>query len=172
VISLGGLVLSTSLRVAGDKLDAAITDYVKKKFNLLIGDRVAEELKIKIGTAVKLDEELSTQVRGRDQVEGILTSVNITSEHIREAMFEPLRQIAEALKGVLEETPPDLAGDIVQNGVVLTGGGALIRGLDKYLSDYVKLPVYVAEDPLLAVAKGTGKALEELDLLQQTAFDE
>ncbi len=172
VISLGGLVLSKSLRVAGDKLDAAITDYVKRKFNLLIGDRVAEELKIKIGTAIKLDEDLITIVRGRDQVEGILTSIEITSEHIREAMTEPLRQISEALKSVLEETPPDLAGDIVENGIVLTGGGALIRGLDKYLSDAVKLPVYIAEDPLLAVAKGTGKVLDELDLLQQTTFEE
>jgi rod shape-determining protein MreB len=172
VISLGGLVLSKSLRVAGDKLDNAIADYVKRKFNLLIGDRVAEELKIKIGTAVKQEEDLTTIVRGRDQVEGILTSIEITSEHIREAMSEPLRQIAEALKSVLEETPPDLAGDIVENGIVLTGGGALIRGLDKYLSDAVKLPVYIAEDPLLAVAKGTGKVLDELDLLQQTAFDE
>jgi rod shape-determining protein MreB len=172
VISLGGLVLSKSLRVAGDKLDNAITDYVKRKFNLLIGDRVAEELKIKIGTAVKQEEDLVTIVRGRDQVEGILTSIEITSEHIREAMSEPLRQIADALKSVLEETPPDLAGDIVENGIVLTGGGALIRGLDKYLSDAVKLPVYIAEDPLLAVAKGTGKVLDELDLLQQTAFDE
>jgi rod shape-determining protein MreB len=172
VISLGGLVISKSIRVAGDKLDASIVDYVKKKFNLLIGDRVAEELKIRIGTAVKLDEEMITTVRGRDQVEGTLTSVEITSEHIREAMAEPLKQIAEALKSVLEQTPPDLAGDIVENGIVLTGGGALIRGLDKYLSDIVKLPVYIAEDPLLAVAKGTGKALDELDLLQQTAFDE
>ena len=172
VISLGGLVLSKSLRVAGDKLDSAIADYVKRKFNLLIGDRVAEELKIKIGTAIKLDEDLITIVRGRDQVEGILTSIEISSEHIREAMAEPLRQIAEALKSVLEETPPDLAGDIVENGIVLTGGGALIRGLDKYLSDAVKLPVYIAEDPLLAVAKGTGKVLDELDLLQQTTFEE
>ncbi len=172
VISLGGLVLSKSLRVAGDKLDNAIADYVKRKFNLLIGDRVAEELKIKIGTAVKQEEDLVTIVRGRDQVEGILTSIEITSEHIREAMSEPLRQIADALKSVLEETPPDLAGDIVENGIVLTGGGALIRGLDKYLSDAVKLPVYIAEDPLLAVAKGTGKVLDELDLLQQTTFEE
>ena len=172
VISLGGLVLSKSLRVAGDKLDTAIADYVKRKFNLLIGDRVAEELKIKIGTAVKQEEDLTTIVRGRDQVEGILTSIEITSEHIREAMSEPLRQIADALKSVLEETPPDLAGDIVENGIVLTGGGALIRGLDKYLSDAVKLPVYIAEDPLLAVAKGTGKVLDELDLLQQTTFEE
>ncbi len=172
VTSLGGLVLSRSIRVAGDKFDAAIVDYVKKRFNLLIGERVAEDLKIRIGTAVKLEEDLVTTVRGRDSVEGMLTSMEITSEHIREAMSEPLKQITDALKGVLEETPPELAGDIVENGIVLTGGGALIRGLDKYLSDKVRLPVYIAEDPLLAVAKGTGKALDELDLLQQTSFDE
>ena len=172
VISLGGLVLCQSIRVAGDRMDAAIIAYIKNKFNLLIGERVAEELKIKIGTAIPLDEELTTVVRGRDQVEGTLTSIEINSEHIREAMKEPIREIAEALKSVLEETPPGLAGDIVENGIVLTGGGALIRGLDKYLSDLVKLPVYVAEDPLLAVAKGTGKALDEIDLLQQTAYED
>jgi rod shape-determining protein MreB len=172
VISLGGLVLSKSIRVAGDKLDASIANYIKQKFNLLIGDRVAEELKIKIGTAVPLEEDLTTVVRGRDSVEGTLTSVEINSEHLREAMKEPIREIGEALKTVLEETPPDLAGDIVENGIVLTGGGALIRGLDKYLSDLVKLPVYIAEDPLLAVARGTGKALEEIDILQQTSYED
>ncbi len=172
VISLGGLVLSKSIRVAGDKIDASITDYIKKRFNLLVGDRVSEELKIKIGTASQLPEELRTIVKGRDQVEGMLTSVEISSEDIREAIKEPLKEIGEALKSVLEKMPPDLAGDIVENGIVLTGGGALIRGLDKYLSDLVKLPVYVAEDPLLAVAKGTGRALDEIDLLQQTAFED
>jgi rod shape-determining protein MreB len=172
VISLGGLVLSKSIRVAGDKLDMAIANYIKQKFNLLIGDRVAEELKIKIGTAIPLKEELVTTVRGRDSVEGTLTSIEINSEHIREAMKEPIREIGEALKTVLEETPPDLAGDIVENGIVLTGGGALIRGLDKYLSDLVKLPVYIAEDPLLAVAKGTGRALDEIDILQQTTYED
>jgi len=172
VISLGGLVLSKSIRVAGDKIDASITDYIKKRFNLLIGDRTSEEIKIKIGTASQLPEELRTIVKGRDQVEGTLTSVEVSSEDIREAIKEPLREIGEALKSVLEKMPPDLAGDIVENGIVLTGGGALIRGLDKYLSDLVKLPVYVAEDPLLAVAKGTGRALDEIDLLQQTAFED
>jgi rod shape-determining protein MreB len=172
VISLGGLVLSKSLRVAGDKLDASIANYIKQNFNLLIGDRVAEELKIKIGTAVPLDEDLITLVRGRDSVEGALASIEISSEHIREAMKEPIREIGEALKSVLEDTPPELAGDIVENGIVLTGGGALIRGLDKYLSDLVKLPVYIAEDPLLAVANGTGKALDEIDLLQQTSYED
>jgi rod shape-determining protein MreB len=172
VISLGGLVLSKSIRIAGDKLDTSIANYIKQKFNLLIGDRVAEELKIKIGTAVPLEEDLVTTVRGRDSVEGTLTSIEINSEHIREAMKEPIREIGEALKSVLEETPPDLAGDIVENGIVLTGGGALIRGLDRYLSDLVKLPVYIAEDPLLAVAKGTGKALDEIDILQQTTYED
>jgi rod shape-determining protein MreB len=172
VISLGGLVLSKSIRTAGDKLDADIIDYMKKNFNLLIGDRVAEEMKIRIGTAIQLDEELTMNVKGRDQVAGLLTSVEITSEHMRDAIKEPLKEIGEALKLVLEQTPPDLAGDIVENGIILTGGGALIRGLDKYLSNIIKLPVYVAEDPLLAVAKGTGKALEEIDLLQQTVYEE
>ena len=172
VISLGGLVLSKSLRVAGDKLDASILNYIKQNFNLLIGDRVAEELKIKIGTAVPLEEDLITLVRGRDTVEGALASIEISSEHIREAMKEPIREIGEALKTVLEDTPPELAGDIVENGIVLTGGGALIRGLDKYLSDLVKLPVYIAEEPLLAVANGTGKALDEIDLLQQTSYED
>ncbi len=137
VTSLGGLVLSKSIRVAGDNLDQAIVDYIKRNFNLLIGDRVAEELKIKIGTAIQLDEELVTTVRGRDQVDGSLTSIDITSEHIRNAMKASLEEIADALKSVLEETPPELAGDIVENGIVLTGGGALIRGLDKYLLNYL-----------------------------------
>jgi rod shape-determining protein MreB len=172
VTSLGGLVQSKSIRVAGDHIDQAIVDYVKKNFNLLIGERVAEELKIKIGTAIPLEEELVTMVKGRDQLEGSLTSVEITSEHIREAIKDSLEQIIEALKTVLESTPPDLAGDIVENGIVLTGGGALIRGFDKYLSDVVKLPVYIAEDPLLAVAKGTGKVLEELDMLQQIVYED
>jgi len=172
VISLGGLVISKSIRTAGDKLDASIIDYMRKNFNLLIGHRVAEEMKINIGTAVQLDEELTMQVRGRDQVTGLLSAMEINSEHMRDAMKEPIKEIAEALKLVLEQTPPDLAGDIVENGIVLTGGGALIRGLDKYLSNVIKLPVFVAEDPLLAVAKGTGKALEEIDLLQQTVYEE
>jgi len=172
VTSLGGLVISKSIRVAGDKLDEAIKDYIKKNFNLLIGDRVAENLKIEIGTAIKLDEPLSTVVKGRDQVEGILNSVEINSEHIREAIADPLQQIAEALKSVLEQTPPELAGDIVENGIVLTGGGSLIRGLDKFLADEVKLPVYIAEEPLLAVAKGTGSALNQIDVLQQTNYED
>lgn len=166
VISLGGLVISKSIRVAGDKIDQAIVDYVKKKYNLLIGERIAEEIKINIGTATPLDEKLSMIVNGRDQVEGLLSSIEMTSEDVREAMKEPLREIVEAVRDILELMPPDLAGDIVQNGIILTGGGGLIRKLDKYISDIVKIPVFVAEEPLLAVARGTGRALEEIDLLQ------
>lgn len=167
VVSLGGLVLSKSIRTAGDKIDQAIVNYVRKKYNLLIGERIAEEIKIEIGTAVTLEEEIKIIITGRDQVEGLLSSVELTSEDAREAMKEPLREIAEALRDVLEQMPPDLAGDIVNHGIILTGGGALIRQLDKYLSDIVKISVYVADEPLLAVARGTGRALEEIDLLQE-----
>ncbi len=169
VVSLGGLVISKSIRTAGDKIDMAIVDYVKKKFNLLIGERTGEDIKIEIGTAISMEEPLSAIVKGRDQVSGLLSRIELTSEDVRDAIKEPLKEIADALKDVLEIMPPDLAGDIVDNGVVLTGGGALIRGIDKYLGDIVKLPVFVAEDPLLAVAKGTGRALEEIELLQHLA---
>jgi len=167
VVSLGGLVISKSIRTAGDKIDLAIVEYVKRKYNLLIGERTGEEIKIEIGSAVPLEEPLSMMIKGRDQVSGLLSRIELTSEDVRDATKETLREIAEALKDVLEVMPPDLAGDIVENGVVLTGGGALIRGFDKYLADIVKLPVFVADEPLLAVAKGTGKALEEIGLLQQ-----
>ena len=167
VISLGGLVISKAIRLAGDKIDMAIVDYVKKKYNLLIGERTGEEIKISIGSAIPLEEPLTMVVKGRDQVSGLLSRIELTSEDVRDAIKEPLKEIADALKDVLEVMPPDLAGDIVENGIVLSGGGALIRGLDKYLSDIVKLPVFVADEPLLAVAKGTGKALEEIEILQQ-----
>ncbi|MCR4942788.1 MAG: rod shape-determining protein [Campylobacter sp.] len=166
VISLGGLVISKSIRTAGDKIDASIVNYIKEKYNLLVGERTGEEIKISIGSAVPLEKELNMVVKGRDQMTGLLSRIELTSEDVREAMREPLKEMADALKTVLELMPPDLAGDIVENGVVLTGGGALIRGLDKYLSEIVKLPVSVADEPLLAVAVGTGKALEEISLLQ------
>ncbi|MCW1359881.1 rod shape-determining protein [Campylobacter sp. US33a] len=172
VISLGGLVISKSIRTAGDKFDMSIVNYVKEKYNLVIGERTGEEIKITIGSAVQLTKELSMIVKGRDQVSGLLSRIELTSEDVREAMREHLKEIADALKTVLEMMPPDLASDIVENGVVLTGGGALIRGLDKYLSEIVKLPVYIADEPLLAVAKGTGKALEEISLLQQLTNEE
>lgn len=171
VISLGGLVISKSIKVAGDKLDVAVVDYVRKKFNLLIGERTGEEIKIEIGCASPMEKPLTMQVRGRDQVSGLLNTIELTSEDVREAMKDQLREISNSLKSVLESMPPDLAGDIVENGIVLTGGGALIRGLDKYLSDIVRLPVYVGEEPLLCVAKGTGKAMEDEVLMNQLAFD-
>ncbi len=170
VISLGGLVRSKSIRVGGDKFDQAIVDYVKKKFNLLIGDRTAEEVKIEIGTAVVPEKEMKMLIKGRDQVTGLLKSIEISSKETREAIAEPLKDIAAAVKEILEVVPPDLASDIVENGIVLTGGGALIRGLDSYLSKIVKLPVFVSEEPLLAVAKGTGRMLEEIELLQSISL--
>ncbi|MDD2950233.1 MAG: rod shape-determining protein [Sulfuricurvum sp.] len=167
VVSLGGLVLCRSIRVAGNKIDRSIMDYVKRKYNLLIGERISEDIKINIGTAMPLAQELKMTINGRDQVEGLLTSIELSSEDAREAMREPLKEILEAIRDVLENMPPDLAGDIVNNGVILTGGGALIRQLDKYISEIIKIPVYVADEPLLCVARGTGRALEEIDQLHE-----
>lgn len=172
VISLGGLVIAKSLRVAGDKLDTAIMEYVRANYNLYIGERTAEEIKIGIGAAITLDQPLRMEVKGKDQVSGLLNTIELSSDDVREAIKTQLKEIGNALKSVLESMPPDLAGDIVENGVVLTGGGALIRGLDKYLASLVKLPVYVAEEPLLCVAKGTSKAIEEMDLLEQLSFEQ
>ena len=167
VTSLGGLVISKSIRVAGDKLDSSIVAWMKTHRGLVIGDRTAEEVKIKIGSAFPMDKELSMGVKGRDQITGLLQRIEITSEDVREAMRENLKEIADALRTVLEMMPADLAGDIVENGIVLSGGGALIRGLDKYLSETVRLPAYVADEPLKCVARGTGRILEEIKLLQQ-----
>lgn len=172
VTSLGGLVISKSIRVAGDKLDSSIVAWMKTRRGLVIGDRTAEEVKIKIGSAFPMDKELSMGVKGRDQITGLLQRIEITSEDVREAMLENLKEIADALKEVLEKMPADLAGDIVENGIVLSGGGALIRGLDKYLSETVRLPAYVADEPLKCVARGTGRILEEIKLLQQLTNEE
>lgn len=171
VISLGGIISAKSVRVAGDKIDASIVNYVKEKYSLLISERAAEEIKIKIGTAVQQQKDLTYTVKGKDQISGLLSSVDLTSEDVREAIKDSIREIADALKFVLESIQPEVAADIVENGVVLTGGGALIRGLDKYLSDTVKLPVFVADEPLLCVANGTGKALEEIKSLKQASND-
>ena len=172
VTSLGGLVISKSIRVAGDKLDSSIVSWLKTHRGLVIGDRTAEEVKIKIGSAYPMDKELSMGVKGRDQITGLLQRIEITSEDVREAMLENLKEIADALREVLEKMPADLAGDIVENGIVLSGGGALIRGLDKYLSEIVRLPAYVADEPLKCVARGTGRILEEMKLLQQLTNEE
>ena len=171
VVSYGGLVISKSIRVAGDKFDTAISEYVRKKYNLLIGERTAETIKIEIGSAYSLNEMLVYQVRGRDNVSGLLNTIDLTSEDVREAIKDQLKAIVNALKDVLEKLPPDLSGDIIENGIVLTGGGALIRGLDKYISEIVRLPVWVAEEPLLCVARGTSKAMEDEKLLQELAIN-
>lgn len=171
VVSYGGLVISKSIKVAGDKFDAAISDYVRKKYNLLIGERTAEAIKIEIGSAYSMNESLIFQVRGRDNVSGLLNTIDLTNEDVREAIKNQLKEIVNALKDVLEKLPPDLSGDIIENGIVLTGGGALIRGLDKYISEIVRLPVWVAEEPLLCVARGTSKAMEDERLLQELAIN-
>ncbi|MDD2639722.1 MAG: rod shape-determining protein, partial [Arcobacteraceae bacterium] len=165
VTSLGGLVLSKSIKVAGDRFDKAIIDYVRQNYNLYIGERTAENIKIEIGTAIKLDTELKIKVKGRDN-SGLLSTIELGSEGVRSAIKEPLKEIATAVRNVLEDMPPDLAGDVVDNGVVLTGGGALIRGLDTYLAEIIKLPVHVADEPLLAVAYGTSQVLNEEELLK------
>lgn len=162
VISLGGIVISRSIRVAGNKFDEAIMRHVRVAHNLMIGERTAEEIKIKIGSAYPLPQELTMEVRGRDLVEGLPKTVVIHSEEIRSALGEPVNQIVEKVRSVLEETPPELAADIIERGIVLTGGGALLRGFDKLLSHATNIPVYIAEDPLSCVAIGTGRALEEL----------
>ena len=165
VTSLGGLVLSKSIKIAGDRFDKAIIDYVRQNYNLYIGERTAENIKIEIGTAIKQDAELKIKVKGRDN-SGLLSTIELGSEGVRTAIKEPLREIVSAVRSVLEEMPPDLAGDVVDNGVILTGGGALIRGLDKYLADIIKLPVRVADEPLLAVAYGTSNVLDQEALLK------
>ncbi len=165
VTSLGGLVLCKSIKVAGDRFDKSIMEYVRQNYNLYIGERTAENIKIEIGTAIKQDTELKIKVKGRDN-SGLLSTIELGSEGVRAAIKEPLREIVSAVRSVLEEMPPDLASDIVDNGVILTGGGALIRGLDKYLADIIKLPVRVADEPLLAVAYGTSNVLDQDALLK------
>ena len=171
VTSLGGLVISKSLRVAGDKLDNDIINYVRRKYNLLIGERTAEDVKTTIGCAIKLDTPLVMNIKGRDQISGLLQTIEFTSEEVRDAIKDSLKAILDDIKTVLELMPPDLAGDIVENGIVLTGGGGLLKGLDKHISDIVRLPVWVAEEPLLSVVRGTTHVLEELDLLQQVSYE-
>lgn len=167
VISLGGIVISKSIRVGGNKFDEAIMRHVRVTHNLMIGERTAEEIKIKIGSAYPLPQETTIEVRGRDLVEGLPKTVIIHSEEIRSALAEPVNQVVEKVRSVLEETPPELASDIIERGIVLTGGGALLRGFDKLLAHATNIPVYIAEDPLSCVAIGTGRALEELDAIVQ-----
>jgi len=167
VISLNGVVVSTSVRVAGSKLDDAISNYMKRKYSLMVGERTAEEIKIQIGSALPLEEELTMEVRGRDQVGGLPKTVTVKSSEIREAIAEPLAAIAAAARAVLEQTPPELASDVIDRGMILTGGGALLRNIDRLLSAETGVPCYVAENPMACVAIGAGLALERIDILRR-----
>jgi len=169
VISLSGIVFSRSLRVAGDELDKAIVQYMKRSYNLMVGERTAEEIKIKIGSAYPMEQETSAEVKGRDLVTGMPKTRMITSQEVREALLEPITAIVDSVRVALESCPPELSADLVDRGLVLAGGGALLRGLDKLLSEQTGLPVHVAEDPLSAVAEGTGKCLNEIKFLRQVA---
>ena len=169
IISLSGIVFSRSVRVAGDELDEAIVQYMKRAYNLMVGERTAEEIKIKIGSAYPSEKETSVEVKGRDLVAGLPKTLMITSQEVREALLEPISTIVDSVRITLERCPPELSADLVDRGLVLAGGGALLRGFDKLLSEETGLPVHVAEDPLSAVAEGTGKCLNELKFLRQVA---
>ena len=170
VISLAGIVYSKSVRIAGDKLDEAIVQYMKRKYSLLIGERSGEMIKTTIGCAYPDTELRTVDVKGRDLISGIPKIIEINSEEIREAIMEPVSIIVDAIKDALENAPPELAGDIVDRGIVLTGGGALLRNLDMLLREETGLPISISEDPLSTVAKGAGMALDEIDLLKEVAI--
>jgi len=169
VISLAGIVFAQSVRVGGDEMDEAIISYIKRNYNLLIGERTAEEIKISIGSAYQIGERTTIEIKGRDLVAAIPKTITVSDEEIRESLSEPLNAIVEAVRSALESTPPELAADIVDRGIVLAGGGSLLRGLDILLRDETGLPVTVAEDALSAVVIGTGRVLDELDLLGKLA---
>ena len=170
IISMSGIVYSKSVRIAGDEMDEAIVNYVKKKYNLLIGERTAEEVKIKIGSAYPLKKRMTMEVKGRDLVAGIPKTLLISDEEVREALTETFGTIVEAVKIALERTPPELAADIVDKGVVVAGGGSLIKGLDILLKEATGLPITLAVDPLSAVALGAGKVLSDPKLLRKVAL--
>lgn len=169
IISLAGIVFSRSVRVAGDELDESIVNYIKRSYNILIGERTAEDIKLQLGSAYPLEKELSMNVKGRDLVAGLPKTVTITSQEIREALMEPITTILDAVRITLERCPPELSADLVDHGVVLAGGGALLRGLDQLIAKETGLPVHVAEDPLSAVVEGTGRALQEIEFLRAVA---
>lgn len=167
VISLAGVVFSKSIRIGGDEMDEAIINYLKRTYNLMVGERTAEEIKIKIGSGYPMKEEMKMDVKGRDLVAGLPKMVTITSEEVREALSEPIAQIVEAVRITLERTPPELSADLIEKGLILAGGGSLLRGLDKLISEETSLPVHLSDDPLTAVALGTGKVLSELKYLKK-----
>jgi rod shape-determining protein MreB and related proteins len=171
VISLAGIVYSKSVRVAGNEMDEAVIQFIKKKYNLLIGERTAEQVKLEIGSAFPLEEPITMEIKGRDLIEGIPKTLTITDSEIREALTEPISIIVNAVRVALERTPPELSADIVDRGIVLTGGGSLLKNLDKLLREETGLPVAVAEDPLSSVVLGTGKMLSDFDLLRKISLD-
>ena len=170
VISLAGIVVSKSVRIGGDKMDESILQYVKRTYNMLVGERTAEEIKINLGRVVANGDVGVMKVKGRDLRAGVPKTIDITSEEVREALSEPISMIVESIKQTLERTPPELAADIVDNGIVLTGGGALLSGLDMLIKEETGLPVNVAEDPLTCVVLGSGKALDELEILKEVSL--
>jgi len=172
IISLSGIVYSRSVRVAGDELDEAVVQYMKRAYNLMIGERTAEEIKIRMGSAYPQGKENTVEVKGRDLVAGLPKTITVTSSEIREAMMDPLNTIVDSVRVTLERCPPELSADLVDRGFVLAGGGALLRGLDKLLSEETGLPVHVAEDPLSAVGEGAGKVLNELSFLKRVTSNE
>lgn len=171
VISLAGIVYSKSVRIGGDKMDEAILQHVKRKYNMLIGESSAEDIKVTIGSAFPLDPEMVMNVKGRDLVTGIPQNIVITSEEVRKAISEPVDSIVQAVRIALEQTPPELAADIVDRGIVLTGGGALLKGLDSLLREETSLPITVVDDPLSTVALGSGKVLDNLDVLREVTIE-
>ncbi|PYQ12477.1 MAG: rod shape-determining protein [Acidobacteria bacterium] len=171
VISMAGIVYSRSVRIAGNKMDEDIVQYIKRKYNLLVGERTAEEIKINIGSAFPLEEELTMEIKGRDLVEGIPKTLVVSDEEIREALSETVSNIIEAVRVALEQTPPELSADIVDKGIVLTGGGSLLKNLDKRLREETGLPVSMADDPLASVVLGTGKMLNDFNLLRKISID-
>lgn len=168
VISMYGIVVSESVRVAGDRLDDAIAAYVKRRHNLVVGDRTAEELKIAIGSAMMLDEEMTYQVRGRDQITGLPRTITVSSTDVTNAIQDPLTAVVGAVRSVLERTPPELASDVVDRGVVLSGGTAMLRNLDRLITEEIGIPCYVADNPMECVAMGAGIALDHLDLIKRS----
>ena len=166
VISLGGIVTAQSIRVAGDELDEAVLQYVKKEFSLAIGDRTAEEIKIQMGSAWPLELELTADIRGRDLISGLPRTIQITTEQVREAVAEPISAIVDAVKTTLDKTPPELAADIMEDGITITGGGALIGGLDQRLAHETGMPIRIADEPLYSVVIGSGRALENIDAMR------
>ncbi len=171
VISLGGIVYNRSIRVGGDKMDLAIMNHIKRRYSLLVGEQTAEQIKIKIGNAYPDDEIATMEVKGRDLVAGVPKTVEVNSDEIREAMSEPINNIVEAVRISLERTPPELASDIVDRGIILTGGGSLLHNFDTLLREETGLPVYLAEEPVTGTVTGAGIALEQLDLLQQVSIE-